>query len=120
MQKPLILLIERDWRMSKFIRANLETSEMQVVQAVGGQHGLELLREYKPDLILVDLDLLDMDASHLLGVLRGPQARTQLPLILISAERPGRRLTGDLQAVHYLRKPFAASVLLHQVQQALA
>ena len=60
MEGQTVLAIEHDWRMRKLIRANLEALGVEVQEAVNGQHGLQLLRESQPNLILLDLDLPDV------------------------------------------------------------
>ena len=59
-----------DWRMRKLIRANLEAMGLEVQEAVSEQHGLAVARRERPDLILLDLDLADSDAVHLLAYIR--------------------------------------------------
>jgi DNA-binding response OmpR family regulator len=115
-----VLVIEHDWRIRRLIRANLEVLGLDVWEAVGGQHGLALLGESRPNLLLLDLDLLEVDALHWLGAFQA-QAGGQLPpIIMMSAEPPDRRLMRDGQAISHLQKPFAASVLLRQVRRALS
>ena len=113
-----VLAIEHDWRIRKLIRANLEPLGLHVQEAVGGQHGLGLLRDMAPDLILLDLDLPDMDAAYLLSLL-SDELTHSIPIIVMSAEPPDRQLMQREQATSYLQKPFSAPTLLQLVQQAL-
>jgi CheY-like chemotaxis protein len=113
-----VLAIEQDWRIRKLIRANLEPLGLLVQEAVGGQHGLGLIRETAPDLILLDLDLPDMDAALLLSHL-SDYLNHSIPIIVMSAEPPDLQLMQHEQATSYLQKPFAAPTLLLLVQQAL-
>jgi DNA-binding response OmpR family regulator len=119
MAQPCILAIECDWRIRKLIRANLEARGLDVHVAVGGPHGLELVAEYEPDLILLDLDLSDMDYRRLLAVLDDSMARNPIPIIVLSDEPPERKMLEHRLIVSYLQKPFSASVLLDHVSEAL-
>jgi CheY-like chemotaxis protein len=119
MARPCILAIECDWRIRKLIRANLEARGLDVHEAVGGPHGLELVAEYEPDLILLDLDLSDMDYRRLLAVLDDSMARKPIPIIALSNEPPERKMLEHKLIVSYLQKPFSASVLLDHVSEAL-
>lgn len=119
MENRQILVIEQDWRLRKLIRANLEPLGLEVKEAINGRHGLELLQKTRPCLLLLDLDLLDMDEVHLLDACRAQTTGRLLPVIVMSAEPPSRPLLHSGQAASYLQKPFAASVLVHQIQQAL-
>jgi len=114
-----VLAIEHDWRMRKLIRANLEALGLRVRVAVSGQHGLDLLAEGWPDLILLDLDLPETDADQLFERLRLRVGGRPVAIIVLSAELPGRRWPAAQAAACYLQKPFAVPALLQQVQQAL-
>jgi CheY-like chemotaxis protein len=104
--------------MRKLIRANLEAFGLEVQGAVNGRHGLQLLEKRTPDLILLDTDIPDMEATHLLDRLQDPLAG-QVPVIVITAEPPSRHLDRNGCAIRYLLKPFAVITLLEQVGQAL-
>jgi CheY-like chemotaxis protein len=110
-----VLAIEHDWRIRRLIRANLEAVGFQVREAVSGQHGLQQLREWRPDLIVVDLELPGSDGLSLVDLLRAETSDRPVPIIVLSADPPDRQL---LEA-GYLQKPFAAPALLQQVRRAL-
>jgi CheY-like chemotaxis protein len=120
MEGPYVLAIEHNWRLCKLIRANLEALGIRVRVAVSGQHGLELLDERQPDLILLDLDLPDSDALGLLSAIRDRTAGRSVAIIVLAEEPPSRQWRQEKQAVGYLQKPFAAPALLDQVERALA
>ena len=113
-----MLAIEHDWRMRKLLQANLESVGLDVQGAVNGRHGLLLISQGKPDLILLGTDLPDMDAQHLLERLH-TQLSGQVPIIVITAEPPSRSFKQDDHAISYLLKPFAVPVLLQTVGLAL-
>jgi DNA-binding response OmpR family regulator len=114
-----MLAIEHDWRLRKLIRANLEAMGLEVQEAVNGKHGLQLLREGRPDLILLDLDLPGVDILHLLCTLHAQLSGWAVPIIAISTDPPSREVVEQGYVASYLRKPFAAPALLEQVRQAL-
>ena len=113
-----MLAIEHDWRMRKLLQANLESVGLDVQGAVNGQHGLHLISQGTPDLILLSMDLPDIDAQHLLERLHS-QLSGQVPIIVMTAEPPSRRLARNEGATSYLLKPFAVPALLQSVGQAL-
>ncbi len=119
MEGQCVLAVECDWRIRKLIRANLEAVGLTVREAVGGPHGLQLIGECRPDLILLDLDLPDMDAMHLLAAFQAQLEGKPVPVVAMCAEPPERSLLHHGQIVSCLQKPFSASVLLQRVQQAL-
>jgi CheY-like chemotaxis protein len=114
-----MLAIEHDWRLRKLIRANLEALGIEVQEAVSGQHGLQLLRHSRPDLILLDLDMPGVDMIRLLHALHAQLHGRPVPVIVISADPPSREVIEQGYVASYLRKPFAAPALLEQVRRAL-
>ncbi len=114
-----MLAIEHDWRLRKLIRANLEAAGFEVRAAVDGPHGLRLLRESWPELIILDMDLPGVDVWQLLSSLRAQLEGRPVPIIILSAEPPSREMMRQIPVDSYLRKPFAAPMLLEHVQQAL-
>ena len=118
MARRRVLAIEHDWRMRKLLQANLESVGLDVQRAVNGRHGLKLISQGTPDLILLGTDLPDMDALHLLERLH-TQLSGQVPIIVMSAEPPSRSFKQDDRAISYLLKPFAVSVLLQSGGRAL-
>jgi len=119
MKERCVLAIEHDWRLRRLIRANLEALGLEVREAVSEQHGLQLLGECRPDLILLDLELPELDTLRLVYTLRARLGRQPVPIIVVSGDPPGRQLLQTDDVVGYLQKPFAASVLLEQVCRAL-
>lgn len=113
-----VLVIEHDWRMRKLIRANLEALCMVVREAVSLDHGLDMLAQSHPELIILDLDIPGRDALHSLLDL-GSIVGNRVPIVVLSSEPPSRayRIQGDSSV--YLQKPFSVPMLLHQVRGAL-
>lgn len=114
-----VLAIERDWRIRKLIRANLEPLGVEVREAVSEQHGLQMLDECRPDLILLDLELPGVDVLRLVRTLHAGLDGQPVPVIALSADPPIRHLLDTDDVASHLQKPFAASVLLEQVCRAL-
>jgi DNA-binding response OmpR family regulator len=114
-----ILAIEGDWRIRKLIRANLEAGGFRVQEAVSGRHGLRLLQESQPDLILLDMDLPQGDAIRLLGALQAMPMGRRLSVVVMSDEPQKRWLAEHQQVVGFLCRPFSVCALLEIVWQAL-
>ena len=118
MARRRVLAIEHDWRIRKLLQANLESVGLEVQGAVNGRHGLHLISQEAPDLILIGTDLPDVDTPHLLERLH-TQLSGQVPIIVMTAEPPSRSFKQDDRAISYLLKPFAVPVLLQSVGRAL-
>ena len=79
-----------------------------------GQLGLELVREYRPDVVLVDLHLPDLDGREILEQLKADPATADIPVVVLSADAtPGQverlRAAG---AADYLTKPLDVERLM--------
>jgi DNA-binding response OmpR family regulator len=122
MAEQYVLAIERNWRIRKLIRANLEPLGLRVREAVGEQQDLLQLGRDRPDLILLDLDLglPDEDLMEMLHTLHDQWAGRPVPIVVMSAEPLSRQLMQQGQIAGQLLKPFAVPSLLAQVQNALA
>ena len=115
---PLLLLIEDDVQMRRFLRASLHAEGFRLLEAETGEQGIELARSHTPDVILLDLGLPDLDGIQVTERLRG---WTRVPIIVISAR--GRETDKvealDAGADDYLTKPFGVSELLARIRVAL-
>ncbi|MDR3682888.1 MAG: response regulator [Geothrix sp.] len=115
---PLILLIEDEPQMRRFLRVALEGSGYRYLEAASGQEGLSLAVQHRPEAILLDLGLPDMDGLDLMARLR-EWSRT--PVIVISARGQESDKVGalDAGADDYLTKPFGTRELLARIRVAL-
>jgi len=118
MALPVILLIEDEATLRRFLVPTLSNQGYQVVQASTATEGLSMARSYNPDLVLLDLGLPDLDGLKVLESLRSWSRR---PVIILSARNQERVKVQalDLGADDYLTKPFGASELLARIRVAL-
>ena len=118
MTQPLILIIEDEAPLRRFLVPTLSTQGYQVEVASTGAEGLVLARSYNPDLILLDLGLPDRDG---LGVLEEIRGWSRKPILIISARNQEKDKVHalDLGADDYLTKPFGAAELLARIRVAL-
>jgi CheY-like chemotaxis protein len=119
MTKRCVLAIEHDWRIRRLIRANLEALRLVVREAVSEQHGLQQIRECRPDLILLDLELPGVDVLRLLQSLRAELHEQPVPIIVLCADPLTRHMLRNGQPTSVLQKPFGAPALLQSVRRAL-
>ena len=115
---PLVLLIEDEPQMRRFLRTTLRAHDYQVVEAATAREGLAQAAGRNPDVILLDLGLPDLDG---LEVTREIRRSARTPIIVISARgQEHDKVTAlDLGADDYLTKPFGASELLARIRVAL-
>ena len=115
---PLILLIEDEPQMRRFLRAALESHEYRLVEATTSREGLAQATSRNPDVILLDLGLPDGDGIDLARRIREWSAT---PIIVISArgKEQDKVAALDAGADDYLTKPFGTDELLARLRVAL-
>jgi two-component system, OmpR family, KDP operon response regulator KdpE len=115
---PLILIIEDEAPIRRFLRASLTANGYRLVEAVNAQEGLMQAATRLPDLIILDLGLPDRDG---LAVIQELRLWTTLPIIILSArQQEGDKVQAlDAGADDYLTKPFGVAELLARLRVAL-
>ena len=116
--KPLILVIEDDPHIQRFLRATLTAEEYRLHEAANAEEGMNEAAARQPDLILLDLGLPDKDG---LDVIKRVREFSKIPIIVISARgRESDKISAlDLGADDYVAKPFAIGELMARVRAAL-
>ena len=114
----IILLIEDERQMRRFLRVALQSEKYAVIEAETAADGLSQAATRNPDVVLLDLGLPDMDGLDVIEKLREWSA---VPVIVISArEQEGDKIKAlDRGADDYLTKPFGAGELLARIRVAL-
>ncbi|MBM4293793.1 MAG: response regulator [Deltaproteobacteria bacterium] len=116
--KPIILLIEDDPRIRRFLRASLVTQGYELIEAGTGREGLALAASRVPEVVLLDLGLPDMEGLEVIKQLR---SWSEVPIIILSARGQERDKVANLDAGadDYLTKPFGMGELLARIRVAL-
>ncbi len=117
-EKELILLIEDEPQMRRFLRITLQSQGYRFVEAATAKEGLMQATTRNPDVVLLDLGLPDLDGLEVTKRLR---EWSQTPIIVISAreQEQDKVKALDAGADDYLTKPFNASELLARIRVAL-
>ncbi|MFL5521359.1 MAG: response regulator [Gemmatimonadales bacterium] len=115
---PVVLIIEDEPQMRRFLRATLRAHDYQVVEATTAREGLAQAAGRNPELVLLDLGLPDAEG---LDVARALRRNSRTPIIVLSARgRESDKVAAlDEGADDYLTKPFGAQELLARIRVAL-
>jgi two-component system KDP operon response regulator KdpE len=116
--KGLILVIEDEPQMQRFLRIVLQGQGYRFIEAQTGEEGLMQAATHSPDIILLDLGLPDIDGLEVTGRLR---EWSDMPIIILSArEQEQDKIKAlDAGADDYLTKPFGAGELLARIRVAV-
>ena len=116
--KASIIIIEDEKNICNFIETVLTPQNYHVVCAYTGADGLKQINTHKPDVVLLDLGLPDMDGLEIIEEVR---TYSSVPIIVISARTLERSTVAalDMGADDYLTKPFGTAELLARIRTAL-
>jgi DNA-binding response OmpR family regulator len=114
----LILVVDDEKRMVRFIRLNLEQDGYQVISAYNGSEALEQVRTALPNLVLLDVMMPDIDGFEVLKKIR---EASSVPVIMLTAKgEEDDRIRGlELGADDYITKPFSPRELVSRVKAVL-
>src|SRR6266478_2125216 len=113
-----VLVVDDERAIRKLLRMGLATQGYEILEAPDGKTSLELLAQ-KPDLVILDLGLPDIDGLDLLRRIRN--AREGVPVVVLSSrgDEAGKVAALDLGADDYVTKPFGMDELLARMRAAL-
>lgn len=115
MEKILVIEDSKDYQ---FLIQSALGSDFKVICADTGKAGVEAAREQKPDLILLDISLGEVDGFEVCHLLRGQKETTNIPIIFLSSRNDAHsKVMGfDLGADDYIEKPFEPEELKARIR----
>ncbi|EKD10409.1 response regulator receiver protein [Arthrospira platensis C1] len=114
-----ILIVDDSSLSRRIMRGILETDKHEVIEATGGLAALERYFIDKPDLVLIDLAMPDMQGTEVLEKLMAMDNTARVIIASADAQEMTRAAVQAAGAVGYITKPFMAQSVLDQVNQAL-
>jgi len=116
--EPTILVIDDESSIRRLLELTLESNRYRVRSAVNGRDGIAMAGTERPDLIILDLGLPDMDGQQ---VLRNIRDQFRTPVIILSVRTAESEIISclDAGADDYLVKPFRTGELLARIRTAL-
>jgi two-component system KDP operon response regulator KdpE len=116
--RPTVLVIDDELQIRRLLRVCLEANGYRVLEAANGQEGISEAAQHRPDVVLLDLGLPDMDGVTVLGRLR---EWSQVPVVVLSVrDREEDKIKAlDHGADDYVTKPFGTGELLARLRVAM-
>jgi len=115
---PIILIIEDDLQTRRFLKTTLDNRGWRILEAENGKKGLIIVKDYQPDLVILDLGLPDMDG---VSVTKSLRQISDLPVLVLSArsQEQNKIMALDAGADDYMTKPFGSGELQARLQALL-
>jgi two-component system, OmpR family, KDP operon response regulator KdpE len=112
-----VLVVEDEAALLRALRINLTARDYTVITAADGRRGLDAMAQGRPDVVIVDLGLPDMDGTD---VIRGIRGWSSVPIIVLSARgNEAQKVEAlDAGADDYVTKPFGMNELLARLRAA--
>ena len=122
MTKQKILLVDDEEDILDFLELILEEQGYSIVKANSGREALLAAQMHRPELILLDIMMPEMDGWEVLKLLKADEEVAHIPVAMLTARTEMKDKIQGLQegAIDYICKPFATKELLDKLQIILA
>lgn len=119
--KNKILVVDDEPQLANFIRMRLEANKFKVILASDGIEGLKKTQEEKPDLILLDILMPNLDGFGMLRKLKEDDKTKSIPVIILTAQDKPQNISRALEigANDYMAKPFESKIMLEKIRKLL-
>jgi two-component system response regulator VicR len=121
-EKKVVVCIEDEPEMIDLVKLILGRKGFDLVGAVGGREGLETVRRLKPDLVLLDLMMPDMDGWEVYQQMKADEKLKDIPVVVVTAKAQSIDKVLGLHIAKvddYVTKPFGPQELLQSVRKVL-
>ncbi len=114
-----ILIIEDNELNIKLVEAVLQTTKCTLIKALDAETGIELVREHKPDLILMDIQLPGMDGLSATRIIKGDPDLNTIPIIALSSHAMigDEDKARDAGCDNYITKPIDTRTFLKSIDK---
>jgi len=121
LSKPTVLVVDDERNILELVRFNLQKEGYHVISAEDGREACRLAREEKPDLIILDVMLPEMDGFEVCQEIQKDNSISEVPIIMLTArsEELDKILGLEIGADDYMTKPFSPRELLARVKARL-
>lgn len=117
-----IITIDDEAPIRHLIRHSLRSENFEIFEAGNGREGLEVIRRHRPDVVVLDVVMPEMNGFETLKAMRADEALAHIPVLLLTGSRDLdliEKLT-EHPNTDYLAKPFMIKVLKERVHRLIA
>ena len=120
--KGTILYVEDNLDNRTLVRRVLLSEDYELIEAVNAMEALKVLESTKPDLILMDINMPDMDGYTLTSKIKTTPGFERVPILALTANvmRGDKEKTLEAGCDGYIQKPLDIDQLIHEVERFLA
>ncbi|MEL6491306.1 MAG: SpoIIE family protein phosphatase [Cyanobacteria bacterium J06621_3] len=118
---PKVLIVDDDVFMRTLLRTQLEAAQYEVIEVKDGQQCLEAYQQYRPDIVLMDAQMPEMDGFTCCSKLKQLPNGIHTPVLMVTGldDAASVNLAFEVDATDYITKPINPSVLLGRLQRIL-
>ena len=116
-----ILIVDDDPDVSRMMRVAFQGEDYEILAASSGQEGLERIISDKPEILILDIYMPEMDGCEVLERLRRDEATTSIPVVMLTAQDAEKDILKCQQmgALFYCIKPFLPQELADLIKRIL-
>ncbi len=121
MSKETILIVDDEEDIIELIKYNLKNEGYAILTAQTGEQAIKTAKQYKPDLVVLDLMLPGIDGLEVTKYLKNNEQTGDIPIVMLTAKgEESDIVTGlELGASDYISKPFSPKVLVARIRSIL-
>ncbi len=116
-----VLIVDDEWMTRDLLRMMLERAGFDVVEAVDGRDALKQIDQSRPDTVILDVMMPELDGYEVCRMLRQKPATAEMPVLMLSAKTQPEAAEEGLRAgaTRYLPKPITYDDLIRNVREVL-
>jgi CheY-like chemotaxis protein len=119
-QKTILVIEDNDLNM-KLVRGILSTTAYEMIEAVDAETGLKMIREHRPELVLMDIQLPGMNGLSATKVIKSEESTKNIPIIALTsyAMQGDKEKALEVGCAGYITKPIDVKCLLTKIKEFL-